>query len=86
MLTEYLKLHDKFLKELEAYHNAHVDFVSQRPARRTKDSIKRILREMRRTARAIQIELLNLHKIRQEEVKDNYQTQRSKNNGNDKTN
>lgn len=81
MLDEYMKLHDKLLTELAAYHNAHVKLMSSRNGREPRIAIKQIVREIRKTAKAIQVEMLRVDKLKLESVKHQYQSMRKNKNG-----
>lgn len=81
MLDEYTKLHDKLIKELAEYHNAHVKLMSSRNGREQRIVVKKIIREIRKTAKAIHLEMLRVDKLKLEAVRHQYQSVRKNKNG-----
>jgi hypothetical protein len=82
MLEHYLELHQRFLEELLAYHNIHIDYIKYRQGRDKASVLRKSLKKLRGTAREIEKETINITKLRQDLYKDDYKTQR-KNNGHD---
>jgi hypothetical protein len=75
-----MRLHEKLIKELGEYHNAHVRLLSSRNGREPKNSIKKILRELRKTAKAMHLELLKIDRVKRESVAHQYMSKRKKKN------
>jgi hypothetical protein len=85
MLDEYNELHSKFLKEFLEYHNAHISFIYSKQGRDKNDAVKRALRQLRETAKALNSELTAFKKKKSEYYKDHYQQQRKNKNGNEQS-
>ncbi len=80
MLEEYTRLHEQLLQDLKDYHNAHIEFLNSRMGRRGNDNMKKVLRRMRKTCKALHLELINLGKLRKEHYSNHYQEQRERHN------
>jgi hypothetical protein len=85
MLEHYLELHQRFLEELLAYHNIHIDYTKYRQGRDKASVLRKSLKKLRGTAREIEKETINITKLRQDLYKDDYKTQRKNNGHNNKT-
>jgi hypothetical protein len=78
MDEEYEKLHDEFLKELVAYHNAYIKYIKGRKAKANFGPLKQAILKLKKLSHSMSKELTKVRKGKVALNSDKYQVMRNR--------